>query len=295
MSNAASSEPLPLRTAVVKWAAQSGFGTAASLTTSTGIALASFNKQSNNAFYRGPGSPNFVTAKGGETYADLSLRYPALQTGVKALILKANRASGVVPFISLGIGYEDDQGTSNKSVERFRDVVITGLALAFDASGGPAPLTADLTLFGTVADTVTSLTRATDTTSPWMTYEAAVTNEGSGYPVVAFSLNVAHNVTRDHVAPGSTPASNPRSCTFITTHDEVITGSITRYAAIGHNIQANTLAEKDLVVTFTSLDAGTTVLTVTLNNCIFNNEQHEQTEQGLRWSADFECQTFSLA
>lgn len=294
MANAAVGEPLALRSAVTKWAAQSAFGTASTLTTSLGIGLAGFNKNSNNARFRGPGSPNVVAKKGGSVYTDWNVKFPAAQTGIKALLLKAVRASGVLPYISLGIGYEDDESTSNKSVERIRDSVITGLNLSYDCFNDHAPLVADLTGFGTVVDTITNLTKATLTTKPWMSYEAAVLMEGAAYVLPKLDLSVAHTVSRDYVAPGSTPASNPRAPNYITCHDEVITGSISRFQALGHNVLANTVGDKDIGIIWTSLD-DSVVLTLVLTDCDFANERHEETEQGLRWSADFEANSWGLS
>jgi hypothetical protein len=294
MANSANGEPLALRNAVVKWSAQSAYGTAIAPATSAGIAMAGKRKLSNNLNLRGPGSANLVARKGGSTYTEWALRYAAVQSGIKTLLTKGVRASGVLPFFTLGIGYEDDQGTSNKSADQVQDCIVNTLELALDAFSEAAPLTANLSGFGGLVTALTTVTRGTLTTTPWMSYEAVFQKEAAAYALGSFNLNVNQNVSRDYIIPGEAPASFVRGHTYATPHDEVITGSISRYTKLGHNVQADTLTEEDILVVFTNLDDAET-LTLTLNDVVFDNENEEHTERGLRWSADFEAKTWSLA
>lgn len=295
MANAANGEPLALRNAVVKWSAQTDFGTPVAPATSAGIGLAGKRKLSNNHAFRGPGSPNLVTRKGGSTASEWALRYPAVQSGIKSLLLKAVRSGGVLPFFTLGIGYEDDvTPTSNKSADQIQDCVVNTIELALDAFNEAAPLTANLSGFGGLMTALTNVARGTDASTPWMSYEAVFQKEAAAYQLGQFNFSGNHNASRDYVIPGEAPASFARGHTYVTPHAEVLTGSISRYRKLGHNVHADTLTEEDILVVFTNLDDAET-LTLTLNDVTFDNENEEHTEQGLRWSADFEAKTWSLA
>lgn len=294
MANASVGEPLGLRHAVALWSAQSAYGTAVTPASSLGTLRAQHGKRSANRALRGPGSANLVARKGGATYAEWALRLPAIQSGQKSFLLKAARASGVLPLFTLGLGYQDDQGTPNRGADQIQDCKVNRLELALDVSEGHAPLSGVLSGFGGLVTSLTSLAPATLGSTPWMSYEATLTNEGTAYPLRSFALRVDHHLSRDHVIPGSTPVSFQRGHRYLTEHAETITGTVSRYQPLGTNVQANTLVERDLVLTLTNLDDAAT-LTLTLTDCVFEAERLEQGEQGLVWSAEFEARSFTLA
>lgn len=295
MPSAAAFDPLPLQNAVVKWAAQSAFGTAATPSTSAGAGLASYRKIANVSRVRGPGSANVVAVKQGSTYHEWAVRYEAAQSGIKNLLLKGKRTSGVLPYVTLGIGYEDDvTPTSNKSMQQIRDCLVNQLELGFDASGGVANLTASLSGMGTAAATLTNQARATLTSTPWTSAEAVFTADASAYRCPNFQLSVNQNVSLDYCIPGAAPASFIFGPTILTAHDEVITGTITRYQKIGYNVHADTPPEADLLIVLTNVDDAET-LTITLNDVSFGEESEQHTAEGIRWSAPFEARTWDIA
>jgi uncharacterized protein with HEPN domain len=291
MANGTLGEPLALRNAVLLYSSQATFGTPVTPATSAGLGLGSLQKRSNNARFRGPGSPNLVSRIGGPAQHDWSIRYDAVQTGVKALLQKAVRAAGVLPYITLAFGWEDDVSpTTNKESEQVQDAVVSQLELSLAAQGY---LQATLSGIGGAAATLTNRVRTTLSSVPWAWWEGVVTDEGAAYPLIDFRLSVNHNVSADHVIPGSAPASFKRGFKYLTPHAEVISGSLTRFQKLGHNVLADAVAERDIVITLTSQDA--TVLTITLTDCDFANESQEHSPDGIRWSADFEARTWNLA
>jgi hypothetical protein len=294
MSNAALGEPLALQHATVKWSAQGAFGTPVTPATSAGLGMAGKRKISNNWHGRGPGSPNFVARKGGSAYTEWALRYAAVQTGIKGLLQRAVRVNGMLPLTTLGIGYEDDQGPSNKSMDQIQDCVINTLELSLDAFNEQAPLAANLSGFGSADPAVlTNQARALLTSTPWVAFEAIFTKDAAAFECGQFSLNVNHNASRDYIIPGQAPTSPKRSFRYATAHDEMITGSITRYRKLGHNVHLDTPPSVGLQLVFNNLDDAQT-LTLPLTDVDFANENEEHTEQGLRWSADFEARLWGL-
>jgi hypothetical protein len=294
MANASLGEPLGLRHAVALWSAQSAYGTPVTPASSLGTLSARHSKRSANRALRGPGSPNLLARKGGSTYAEWMLRLPAIQSGQKSFLLKSARSAGALPLFTLGLGYQDDQGSPNRGADQIQDCKVDRLELSLDASEGHAPLSAVVSGFGGLVTPVTSLAPATLASTPWMSYEATLTNEGTAYPLRSFALRVDHHLSRDHVIPGSAPASFPRGHRYLTEHAETITGSISRYQPLGTNVQANTLSERDLILTLTNLDDAAT-LTLSLLDCVFEGERLEQDDRGLVWSAEFEARSFSLS
>lgn len=295
MPNAANGEALPLQSSVIKWASQSSFGTAAVPNTSAGIGLGGYRKLANPMRYRGPGSPNVVAVKQGSTYHEWQLQYEAVQSGIKTLLQKAVRSGGVLPFFTLGLGHEDDVApTSNKSMQQIRDCLVNQLSLSWEAFQGVAALQASLSGPGTAAAELTNQAKALLTSTPWVSSEAVFTKDTVAYNVPRFSLDVAQNVSLDYTAPGEAPASFPNGPSFMTAHDEVIRGSLTRYQKIGVNVHATTAPEVDLLVILTNRDDSET-LTLALSDVSFDNENEDHTRDGIRWSADFEAKTWSLA
>lgn len=295
MSNASLGEPLALRNAAVKWSAQPTYGTPVTPATSAGIGLAGKRKVTNNHRLRGPGSPNFVVKKAGSAYTEWALRYQAVQSGIKGLLQRAVRVNGTLPLSTLGVGYEDDEAVSNKSMDQIQDCVINQLELSLDAFNEQNPLAANLSGFGAPDPTVlTNQARALLTSTPWIAYEAVFTKDTAAFECGNFNLSVNHNASRDSIIPGAAPVTPKRGHRYVTCHDEVITGSIVRYRKVGHNVHADVPDDVDLLLVFTNIvDAAT--LTIPLTDVDFDNENEEHTEQGIRWSADFEARTWGLS
>src|SRR5579862_6011423 len=148
MANAASGEPLGFRNAVVLYGVQSAYGTPATPATSAGLARVSWTKCSSNAYFQGPGSAGFQARKGGSTFVDWTVQLPAVQTGAKSLLQKAARSGGVLPLLTLGLGYQDDQPTPNRDADEIQDCKVNLLRLGLDASSGHGPLVASLSGIG---------------------------------------------------------------------------------------------------------------------------------------------------
>lgn len=279
MADASLGEPLGYRHAVIMYSAETTFGTAVLPAVACGIAKASHTKHTSNASFRGPGSADLVARKGGSTYTSWSLRYDAIQVGIKTLLTKAARVAGIVPPITLGLGYVDDAGTPNKHIDQIAGAKIDTLELGLDASGGHGPLTGSLAGIGFPPTTVTTFTAATEVSDPWFTYEGVMTRAAAAYQVRSFSMNLANNLSRDHVIPGALPGSNVRSHKYVTEHGRDISGEFTRYEATGVNNQANAIPEFALVLVLTSLtDAGT--LTLTFGDVSVDDETIDADEGG---------------
>lgn len=296
----ANGEPLPLRDAVALYSAQVSYGTLVTPATSLGLVRAAHTQRSNVTGFRSPGSPSIQVFKGGDAYVEWELNWQAVQAGSKTFLLNAVRAaSKMLPIFTLGLGYQDDTATPAKSADQIQDCKMGSLSLNLDASNGHAPLTATASGVGLLAAASTALVAAHLTTAPYMSYEAAFTNNPGGggaaaYPIRSLSVNVNHNLQRATRLPGSTPASFQRGHFGLIEHNEDISGSVSLFVRSGQAVLANTITLCTLVCTLTNLDDSST-LVLTLTNCAFDNERYEMADGGIVWSFDFQAKTWSIA
>lgn len=295
MAIAANGEPLAYRHATCHYSAQTDYGTAVAATTAIGACEATSIRQSSNLSVRGPGSPNRLAVKGQETYSEVSIRFPAVQTGSKTLLTKAFRSSGTVPINTISLGYEDDvTPTSTKSADQIQDCKIARARFSLDASGGNGPLSVDLDVVGGLVTTVTNIARSTLSTTPMNTYEAVLTRGGSAFEVRAWDMEIAHRLSRDHIIPGTAPATFVRGHKYLTEHEETITGNMTLYKRSGVSVQANTVSTAASVLTLTNL-VDSVVFTITFATMDFDSEQMAISNDGIFFSVPFQAHTVTFA
>lgn len=293
MANASLGEPLGFRSSVVLYSNETTFGTPVTPANSLGICTVNLTKHSSNAFYYGPGSATFLAAKGGEAWSEWGIRFPAIQSGHKTFLQRVARTDGEVPSNTLAFGYQDDvAGTPNRSADQIAGARINTLELNLDATGGHGPLTGGVTGMGFPPTTVTTLAPATLTSTPFWSYEGVVTRAGSAYPVRSFSMNLTNNLRRDHVIPGATPGSNIRSHKYLSSHNIEVSGQVSRYEAPGVSVLANSISQFAMVLTLTSLEAGSLVLTFA--NVSFDDETVDQDENGIFWSFGYRAQSVAI-
>lgn len=292
MANASSGDRLARRHGVVLYSAQTTWGTAVTPATAVGNCLTNHTKVSNNQSHYGPGSPNRRAVSGGSSLINWEVSMPEVQTGQKTLIGKAFRSSGVLPLVTLGFGYSDDQGTPNRSADQLQDCKIGNVSFSLDASGGHGPLSCTMSGMSTISTTLTTLAPATLTTTPFHTFEGVLTRAGSAFTVVSWSMELNHNLTADYVIPGAAPTSL-RTPTFFTEHNETITGSMTLRTRTGVNVLADCPSTFASVLTLTNVCDSVTFI-LTFANMSFDNERMEIGEDGIIWSVDYEAQTVAL-
>lgn len=293
MANASLGQPLPLSTAVAKYGVQSAYGTAASPTASLGIIRAGYTQMSSIQRFFGPGSEAIMAKVGGAAYTQFQLQIPAVQISLKALLQKALRTNGILPFLTLGIGYEDDvTPTSNKSMAQIKDCVIDQLELSLDAGSETNPLTGSLSGFGAPSPAeLTNQSRLTLADAPWTAYQALCTEEGSAFEIERWSLSVNNNASRDHAIRGSAPSGNARGHSYVTPHQLNISGNISLYRKFPYDVHGSSVLNKDLSLVLTS---GSDVLTVLLNDCDYDNVEFRMDDQGIRWSFAYTATTWNL-
>lgn len=286
-------QPLELRHGVGLWSAQSTLGTAVTPATTIGPATFGHTKHSNNKSLRGPGSPNRYAVKGGMTLTEWQIRWDGVTAGAKALLLKGVRASGIVPFVTLAFGYKDDAAT--KSADQIQDCKTGSWNLAYDAGSDHSPITGGMSGIGGLITVLTSLSPALDATTPFYSYEAIGLLDTVAFEMEKFSINVNHNLKPYTAIRGAAAASFPRGPKYFCEGDEVITGVISRYVRIGIDPYADCpSAAGDMGIVLTNLCDSTT-LTLALTDLSYDNEKFEATNEGLRWSADYEATSYALS
>jgi hypothetical protein len=293
MANATLGEPLALRNAIAKYAAQSTYGTAASLTTTCGIARAGHRLISSNKHFKGPGSELVIAKAPGGAYTAWQLQIPAVQISLKALLQKALRVNGTLPYLTLGFGYEDDvTPTSNKSMNQIKDCVVDQLEISLEAGSDVNPLTATLSGPGAPSPTVlTNQSRATLADVPWISSQANFTEEGSAFEIERFNVSINNNVSRDHMIRGAAPSGNARGHSYLTVHGLDISGAITVKKKPSFDVHGTSVLNKDLLVVLTS---GSDLFTLSMLDCDYDNLNEEQGDDGIRWSFDFTATSWNL-
>lgn len=295
MALASAGDPLAYRHAVALYSPEVTYGTPVTPATAIGLCSVRSVMRNNNRYFSGPGSENYVAVKGGETRTEWDLRFPAVQTGSKTFLLKAQRSGGVVPPLTLGFGYQDDTPTTPlKSADQISGAKIGSLELGLDASSGHGPLTASMSGIGLPATTLTSLVPATLSTTPWDSYEGIFTRAGSAYPIRTFAMTLNNNLSADYIIPGASPGSNIRGPRYVTEHAAVIEGTISRYERSGVNIFADCPVGAAMVLVLTNL-CDSVALTLTFAGVIFGDEEMSIDENGIFWSFSFRAKTLVMS
>ncbi len=288
-------EPLSMRHGVGLYSAQTTLGTAVTPATTIGPATFGHTKRSNNTSFRGPGSPNRYAVKGGMTLTEWEINWAGLTSGVKTLLGKGTRTAGLLPLITLGFGYKDDTSpTPAKSADQIQDCKVGSLELSYEAGDDHNPITGGISGIGGLITELTTLDPATDTSTPFYTYEAIALLDAGAYEMVSFNVSVNHNLNPKTAIRGAAAASFPRGPKYYLEGDEVITGSITRYRRMTVSPFADCpSAAGDLSIVLTNLCDATT-LTLALTNLSYDNERFEGADN-LLWSADFEATSFAIS
>jgi hypothetical protein len=253
---AVAGEPITGRHLVALYSSQVSQGTAVTPATSPGIVSFDLTLDSDMRPMFTIGQAAVLFLKPGVATSQWALNVLAVQT--KAVLLLAQRASGVLPWITWGFGADYDSGTSHAF--QVQDCKVGQLDVAFEAGG---PLTANLSGPGGLSTDVTSLAMANLSETPMMSYEAVQTVGGSAYIAQAFRLSVNHNLEVRPRIHGAAPSTFKRGWSYITEGMEEITGEITRFDKSAVNMHGDTIADGAMVVTFTDIVGGGSPTTIT--------------------------------
>lgn len=296
MPLSANQEPMTRRNAVALFSSQGTYGTAVTPATACGAVRASHNKQSATVDVRGPGSHNRLAAKGGAISLPWSLQIPQVQSGMKNLLLRGVRTAGILPLTTFGFGWKDDAGSPVRSADQIQDAKVGQLSLTINQDNAVNPISGSMSGLGGLPTELTSLNPASLTSTPWMSYEAVIQKDGSAWTTAlrTFTLNVNHNLTAIFRIPTVTPVSFVRGHYALQEGNEEISGSITLWVPLGINVMAATLSRPDLSIVVTNLDDSAT-LTIALVDVIFGNENVEQTDTFIQYSADWTATSWSMS
>lgn len=289
---ATAGQPLPGRTGIILYSAQSVQGTA--VTAATAVGLASWdvtNDAGLQAFYA-VGSPDALFLTPGNSVVTGTIPIQAFQTS--AFLLRAQRSSGVLPWNTLLVGYQDDAGTDYGW--QIQDCKIGSFDVSLDVGG---PLTGSFSFTGgLITELTTGLTAANLSETPRMRYEAVLTKGGSAHESVGFRVNANHNLTPDFVIPGTAPSTFKRGWSYLTEGNISVTGEITRFVKSGIDLQAGTISDFAMALTVTDIAGGMTptTLTFTFAGAKFGQERWSAgPEQTHQWTTPFTAKTLTIA
>lgn len=291
MADASVGEPLVGRHQACLYSAQVAQGTAVTPATSAGIVNFEMTSDADLRSIFNIGSPNAKFNKPGINRVNFSISNVAVQT--KAILERAVRASGVLPWTTFGFGYDDDASTNYAF--QVQDCKVGQLDLALDAGG---LLTATLAGTGGLITDLSTFTMAHLAQTPMMSYEGVFTKGGAAYILRNFRMSVNHNLSVDPVIAGAAPSTFKRGWKYITEGNEAITGEVTRFAKSSANLQANTLTDFAMVLTCTDIVGGMspTTITITLTDAQWGSERYAGEIDGVAtFTTQFIAKSFTIA
>lgn len=284
-------EPYAGRHLFALWSAQVSKGTAVTPATAMGLVDWDVTSDTDLRTVHGLGTPNALFLKPGINKVDFSARITEVQTS--AFALKGQRSSGVLPWITIGVGYVDDDATVYGW--QVQDAKVHRVEFGLEAGG---MLNATVSGVGGAITDLSAGAAANLSQKPLMSYEAVLTKGGSAYESVGFSLTLDHNVDVQSVIPGSAPSSFKRGWSYQTEQNLGITGSITRFAKSSANLQADTLSDFAIVLTCTDIAGGMSpnVVSLTFANAQFGSEQFTGSRDGgFRATTPFVAKSLTIA
>lgn len=261
------------REGVAAYSAQPTFDTP--VTPATSLGICEFNVTDDADFRQlyTIGKDNLHKNKAGIARTPFSITTPSVQS--KAVLQRALRSSGVLPFTTIGFG--SSTGGVNEAWQ-VSDCKVDQLEVSLDGGG---LLSATLQGIGREITTITTLAALHDTNDPFISYECVATLGGAAFEVKAVRFTVAHNLTVEAVIKGAArTVGEKRYWDYLTEGFETITGSITlarKHAGEGSTTTAfGTDCPADgqnLVLAFTDVCDGVHTMTVTLNTVELLSQQ----------------------
>lgn len=254
MANASSGDPLHSRHAVGLWSAQTVQGTAVTPATAMGIVPIDVTSEAGIIPIYSIGSAAPIILKPGPIDG-VPWSLPIEQLQDYLLLSKCIRSSGELPFLTLGFGYSDDQGTPNRWAWQVQDATIFSAEVAWEAGG---PLSATLNGEGGLITELTTLAPANLSDAPLYSFEAVSLKGGAAHRCRRWRMNINNNVRHLREIPGTAPSTGKRLWTSRSVGHLEITGEITRFQKSGINMQADTISDFTLNLTGTDIAGGMT-------------------------------------
>lgn len=288
---ATATEPMKGRHGVLLYSAQTLKGTA--VTPATAVGLASVDRTSDSGMQGlwGLGSASALFFKPGVARVDFNISIAQLQT--KAFLQQGVRASGVLPWFTLGVGFVPDSGAAYAA--QIQDCKIHSIDFGAEAGG---PVSCSFSGVGGAITDLTTLAAANLTETPLWFYEGVMTKGGSAYEISGFRLSINHNVDVQSVIPGAAPSSFKRGWAYQTEGQEIITGEITRFTRSSISMQGDTISDFALSLAVTDIAGGATPnsLTLALAGAKFGAETQRMSPDGdIVWTTPFMAKTWSVS
>lgn len=283
---------LPGRTGIILYSAQTDQGTPVTPATAAGLASWDVTNDAGMQAFHAVGQSTALFLKPGNSVVTGTISIAALQTS--ALLLRAQRSSGVLPWNTFLFAYEDDASTDYGW--QVQDAKIGSYDISLDAGG---PLTGSFSFTGgLITELSSSLEPANLTPTPMWAYEAVLTKGGSAHESVGFRLNVNHNLEPQYTIPGAAPSTFKRGFSYLTEGQMNISGEITRFAKSGIDLQAGTISDFALVLTCTDVAGGMTpnAISFTFAGVKFGSERWAAGPEGThQYTTPFLAKTLTVA
>lgn len=285
-------EVLLSRNAIILYSAQTTWGTPVTPATAVGIVSYDVTSDTDLRDIYSIGAAGVKFFKPGINSVDWNINITNLQT--KAFLLKAVRASGALPLITLGFGYKDDAGTAylwqvqDCKIGAFDLDVTAGNTIPVSTSG-PGRLITNLS-----AGTAAHLTAA-----PFFSYEAVFTKAAAAYESRRVRIAVDHHIQKINVVHGAAPSTLKRFPKYFPEGKEEVSGEIERFQKSAANLQADTLTDFAMSLVLTDIAGGCAPNAMTLATADTQWGSERQTasddpDEPMTWTTPFKAKTFSL-
>lgn len=241
--------PLKARHGALLYSAQTTQGTAVTPATAAGIVGYEVTSDADLRRIDTIGQAGALFFKPGVSRVDFDVPIEAVQTA--AILQRAIRVSGEVPWTTFGFGYVEDSGT--KYAWQVQDCKVNRLELRLEAGG---LLTGSVSGTGGLITDLTTLSPAQLTPTPFMSYEAVLTKDAAAWEAQSFQLTVDNQIEVQSMIPGTAPSSFKRGWSYQTEGPLEVSGEITRFVKSGVDLQADTLADFTLALTMTDIAGG---------------------------------------
>lgn len=285
-------QPLKGRHAVLLYSLQDVQGTAVTPATALGIATVDVQSTNNLQAIRGLGSAGALFLKEGGSAAVFNFTNIVLQTS--DFLELAKRASGVLPWFTLAVGYTDDAGTS--WAWQIQDCKADQISMSIEGdNNGQAILTGSLSGTGGAITEPTNLVQANLAQSPIGIYELTATRGGAGWECKRLEFSVNNNVAVDWTIRASAPGSNKRGWSYQTEGALEVTGSAARFAKSGINLQADSQAASNIALAAASIQSGDSFTFTATGAKIQDESITVDPQSDLLFPCNFQATGFTLA
>ncbi len=262
------------RNMVLLYSVQNAFGTAVTPATPFGIASFEDDVPSGIRAIFGLGSADALFIKEGMSVPTARISNLLVQSSA-FLTDFCNRSSGVLPWVTIGAGWKDDDGT--RYARQIQDCKLASLDLRLEGSQDGGLLVAGLEFTGRKPTDITTLDPHNLETAPLAHYEAILTKGGAAWESDTFALQLNENLRPKFPIPGAAPtAGEERLWKYLKEGRRDVSGDIGRASRSQIDMLDSPMSDFAIQLVATDADGGSpaNAVTIAIAGAKFGGERH---------------------